>query len=160
MKVTIELTPELAQAVKAAAQAEYRTVSGQIQYWAHIGRVALEEHQTSRKGPCESHSGRPPAQEAAPTEAPTPVHAPVLFFPQTDHRYAGWMSFPPLDQVTKPTLTTDEAAHYLNRRPQTLRMWAMREDGPTVPTRLNGRLAWSTVAIKALTNPDWKSRKN
>jgi hypothetical protein len=77
--------------------------------------------------------------------------------PQADHLYLGWMGYLPLDQVTKPTLTTDEAAHYLNRRPQTLRIWAMREDGPIVPSRLNGRLAWNTETVKALTNPERKT---
>ena len=29
--------------------------------------------------------------------------------------------FTPLEQVTRPTVPTADAAHYLNRRPQTLR---------------------------------------
>ena len=28
--------------------------------------------------------------------------------------------FPPLEQVTRPTVPTEQAAYYLNRRPQTL----------------------------------------
>ena len=31
--------------------------------------------------------------------------------------------FPPIQTVTKPTLSTAEAAFYLNRQPQTLRIW-------------------------------------
>lgn len=56
--------------------------------------------------------------------------------------------FPPLEQVTRTILTTQEAAHYLNRRPQTLRAWACLENGALRPTRVNGRLAWSVSEIK------------
>ena len=58
--------------------------------------------------------------------------------------------FLPLEQVTKPNLKTEEAAHYLNRRPQTLRAWACLENGPLRPRRVGGLLAWSTAEIKAL----------
>ncbi len=51
--------------------------------------------------------------------------------------------FSPLEQVTRPTVPTDQAAHYLNRQPQTLRAWACLENGPLRPIRINGRLAWS-----------------
>lgn len=60
--------------------------------------------------------------------------------------------FPPLEQVTRPSLTTEEAAHYLNRRPQTLRAWACLENGALRPVRISGRLAWSVAAIKSLLN--------
>jgi hypothetical protein len=56
----------------------------------------------------------------------------------------------PLEQVTRPNLKTEEAAHYLNRRPQTLRAWACLENGPLRPRRIAGLLAWSTAEIKAL----------
>ena len=59
--------------------------------------------------------------------------------------------FPPLEQVTKPNLTTAETAHYLNRRPQTLRGWACHSGtGPLVPKRIGGLLAWSTATVKTL----------
>ena len=58
--------------------------------------------------------------------------------------------FPPLDRETRPTVTTEQAAHYLNRRPQTLRIWACREDGPIRPIRVNGRLAWPVASIKSV----------
>ena len=61
-------------------------------------------------------------------------------------------NFTPLEQVTRPTVPTDAAAHYLNRRPQTLRSWACLENGPIRPIRINGRLAWSVARIKALVN--------
>lgn len=59
--------------------------------------------------------------------------------------------FPPLELVTKPNLITAEAAYYLNRAPQTLRIWAMRDGtGPLRPKRIGGILAWSTASVKAL----------
>ena len=59
--------------------------------------------------------------------------------------------FPPLEQITKPNLTTAELAYYLNRRPQTLRGWACHSGtGPMVPKRICGLLAWSTAETKAL----------
>jgi hypothetical protein len=58
--------------------------------------------------------------------------------------------FLPLEQVTKPNLTTGETAYYLNRRPQTLRGWACLENGPIRPRRIAGLLAWNTTEVKAL----------
>ena len=57
---------------------------------------------------------------------------------------------PPLSEVTRPNLKTEEAAYYLNRRPQTLRAWACLENGPIRPRRIAGLLAWSTAEVKAL----------
>lgn len=56
--------------------------------------------------------------------------------------------YQPLKQVTKPNLKTEEAAYYLNRRPQTLRGWACLENGPLRPMRINGRLAWPVSELK------------
>lgn len=65
------------------------------------------------------------------------------------HKFTG--KYVPLDQVTKPNLTTAELAYYLNRSPQTLRVWACRSGtGPMKPRRIGGILAWSTVEAKAL----------
>lgn len=58
--------------------------------------------------------------------------------------------FPPIEQLTRSTVTTNEAAFYLNRQPQTLRIWAMRENGLIQPIRINGRLAWRVSEIKKL----------
>ena len=57
---------------------------------------------------------------------------------------------PPLDQVTRPTVTTQEAAYYLSRRPQTLRGWACHDNGPLRPRRIHGRLAWPVPEIRFL----------
>ncbi|RUP23444.1 MAG: hypothetical protein EKK45_29860 [Curvibacter sp.] len=62
----------------------------------------------------------------------------------------GGQQFPALEFVNRPTVTTEQAAHYLNRRPQTLRGWACLENGPIRPIRVHGRLAWPTAQIKAL----------
>lgn len=59
--------------------------------------------------------------------------------------------FLPLAQVTRPNLTTAEAAFHLNRKPQTLRIWAMNDGIPGLrPKRIHGLLAWSTAEVKAL----------
>ncbi len=57
---------------------------------------------------------------------------------------------PPLDEVTSPTVRTNAAAYYLNRKPQTLRQWACLENGAIRPIRINGRLAWKTADIRNL----------
>lgn len=59
-------------------------------------------------------------------------------------------TFPPLQSVSSPAVDTAAAAHYLNRRPQTLRSWACLENGPIRPIRINGRLAWRVADIKSL----------
>jgi hypothetical protein len=56
--------------------------------------------------------------------------------------------FPPLESVTRATADTAAAAYYLNRRPQTLRSWASKEDGPLRPMRINGRLAWPVTELR------------
>lgn len=60
--------------------------------------------------------------------------------------------YPPLEQVTRPTVPTDQAAYYLNRQPQTLRAWACLENGALRPHRICGRLCWSVASIRALLN--------
>ncbi len=54
----------------------------------------------------------------------------------------------PLATETRATLPTPEAAYHLNRAQQTLRLWAMRQDGPVRPLRINGRLAWPVADLK------------
>jgi hypothetical protein len=58
--------------------------------------------------------------------------------------------FPPLELVTKPNLSTEEAGYYLNRKPQTLRNWAATERGPIRPIRVGGLLAWPTRDVKRI----------
>ena len=57
--------------------------------------------------------------------------------------------FPPLEQITRPTVPTAQAAYYLNRRPQTLRGWAMKDGtGPVRPLRVHGILAWPVAELR------------
>lgn len=72
----------------------------------------------------------------------------------TNHRVAiAPQQFPDIQSEKRPYVSTETAAHWLNRRPQTLRMWAMRTgSGPVTPTRIYGRLAWPVADIKRLLN--------
>jgi hypothetical protein len=56
----------------------------------------------------------------------------------------------PIGEVTTPTVPTESAAKYVNRRPQTLRAWACLDKGPIKPIRIHGRLAWRVSDIKRL----------
>lgn len=56
----------------------------------------------------------------------------------------------PLALETRPHVDTATAAAYLLRRPQTLRAWAMRENGPIRPVRVGVRLAWPVAEIRKL----------
>lgn len=62
-------------------------------------------------------------------------------------------TFTPLAQEQRTHVDTAAAAHYMNRRPQTLRGWhchgAFPHDGLR-PIAVNGRLAWSVAAIKSV----------
>ncbi|MEJ8813375.1 hypothetical protein WKW77_19970 [Variovorax ureilyticus] len=60
--------------------------------------------------------------------------------------------FPPLELVTRPTVPTEQAAYYLQRSPQTLRVWACKETFPSGlrPIRIHGRLAWYVAEIRKL----------
>ena len=62
------------------------------------------------------------------------------------------VQFPPLESVTRPAVDTAAAAHYLSRRPQTLRGWASAETFPDGlrPIRIMGRLAWPVAEIRRL----------
>lgn len=57
--------------------------------------------------------------------------------------------FPSLESVTRPAVDTAAAAYYLNRRPQTLRVWALTGH-PIRPVRCHGRLAWPVAEIRRL----------
>jgi hypothetical protein len=59
-------------------------------------------------------------------------------------------AFVSLDRETRAAVDTETAAYHLSREPQTLRVWACRENGPLRPLRVNGRLAWPTAQIRRL----------
>ena len=56
----------------------------------------------------------------------------------------------PLERETRANLPTNEAAYHLNRAQQTLRIWAMRENGPLRPIRVNGRLGWPVAELRRI----------
>jgi hypothetical protein len=58
--------------------------------------------------------------------------------------------FASLEDENRPTVSTEQAAYYLNRQQQTLRGWACREDGPLRPLRIHGRLAWPVSELRKL----------
>jgi hypothetical protein len=58
--------------------------------------------------------------------------------------------FLPIAKINTPTVDTNSAAHYINRRPQTLRSWACQDSGPIKPIRIHGRLAWRVSDLKTL----------
>ncbi len=60
--------------------------------------------------------------------------------------------FPPLALETRSTVETECAAFHLNRRPQTLRLWACQANGPIRPIHVHGRLAWKVADIQAVLN--------
>jgi hypothetical protein len=59
-------------------------------------------------------------------------------------------AFPSLRDENRTHVGTACAAHWLDRKQQTLRGWACFEDGPIRPVRINGRLAWPVDEIRRL----------
>ena len=59
-------------------------------------------------------------------------------------------AYPPLAQEQRTHVDTATAAHYLSRRPQTLRDWKCHGSHPIElrPMSLNGRLGWPVAGIK------------
>ncbi len=62
------------------------------------------------------------------------------------------IQFTPLDLETRTVIPTAEAAHHLNRAPQTLRIWASLQTGVLKPVHIGRRLGWKVTDIKALLN--------
>jgi hypothetical protein len=56
--------------------------------------------------------------------------------------------YPPPENETRSAVPTEQAAFYLLRQKQTLRMWACHESGPIRPRRVNKRLAWPMADIR------------
>jgi len=56
------------------------------------------------------------------------------------------MSYPRI----KKCFSTTEAAELLLRKPQTLRVWAMKGKGPIRPIRIHGRLGWRKSDVQRL----------
>lgn len=69
---------------------------------------------------------------------------------ETSHAVSELQKFPPLELVNRPTVPTEQAAYYLDRRPQTCRSWACLDNGPLRPLRINGRLAWPVAELRRI----------
>lgn len=69
---------------------------------------------------------------------------------QAAQNFAG--QYLPLEQVTKPNLTTAELAYYSNMAEQTWRVKACYDTAPDGlrPLRVCGKLAWPTAGAKKL----------
>ena len=67
---------------------------------------------------------------------------------QTETDFSAKPTFVTLDRETRVAVDTDCAAWHLNRKPQTLRVWACDESGPLRPIRINGRLAWPVAELR------------
>ena len=66
--------------------------------------------------------------------------------------------FPPLNEVTRPVVTTKEAAYYLNLSAQTLWLWACKETGPIRPVHIGRRLGWLVKDLLKLTGDDQRGK--
>ncbi len=78
-------------------------------------------------------------------QLPVPLFSQVRFLPMSIQQ-----NITPIAAETRAVVDTATAAFHLNRRPQTLRVWACYEDGPIRPLRVNGRLAWPVADIRRL----------
>jgi hypothetical protein len=56
--------------------------------------------------------------------------------------------FVPLSSEARHSIGTDAAATHLGRAPATLRRWATSGDGPLIPIRVYGRLAWPVADLR------------
>ena len=57
-------------------------------------------------------------------------------------------AFVDLNHETRSAVDTACAAFHLSRAPQTLRIWACKQNGPIHPIRINGRLAWKVADLR------------
>ena len=78
--------------------------------------------------------------DSTPLKLPAAAEKPKRFFAPP----------PPLELETRVTVDTNTAAYYLNRQPQTMRVWASQENGPLRPIRIQGRLAWPVSELRRL----------
>jgi len=56
--------------------------------------------------------------------------------------------FIPLENEIRTCIDTASAAHHLMRSPQTLRLWAAKQNGPLQPIKVTSRLMWAVADIK------------
>lgn len=60
------------------------------------------------------------------------------------------VNYPPLEQVSKPLLTTKEYCHYLNLQEQTAWIHSCRQSGPVRPVKVGRLLGWPTAKVKEI----------
>jgi hypothetical protein len=60
------------------------------------------------------------------------------------------VTFPSIKTIDQEVVGTAQAAHYLNRKEGTLRLWACKSTGPIAPRNIGGRLAWPVAEIRKL----------
>jgi hypothetical protein len=76
------------------------------------------------------------------------VHGSTRFLHDLLARAKAATAYPDLLTESRPTVDTATAAHWLSRRPQTMRIWACRDNGPIRPIRVQGRLAWPVAELR------------
>lgn len=82
------------------------------------------------------------------SKSPIPTPRPQTHQEGISGRNAASNRYPDIRTLNLPAVSTEQAAYYLLRMPQTLRLWACRENGPIRPIRINGRLAWQVSDIR------------
>jgi hypothetical protein len=97
---------------------------------------------------------------AIPSPLPSTLLAqyPPMVQPTTKPDRAQWITelngfpadFIPLEFEKRTHVTTAVMCRHLGRKAQTARCWAMNEDGPLIPIRVHGRLAWAVADIRHL----------
>lgn len=91
-----------------------------------------------------------PKRVQASKAARTEVREAVRIASGGEDRAAGQTAYRALETETRAGVETECAAFHLNRRAQTLRVWASRQNGPLQPLRVNGRLMWPTSELRRL----------
>jgi len=96
----------------------------------------------------------PPAKVVEPaSDEPSSLSAPVKdaerSAAEAATRAAG-TPFGPIENETRSHVDTACAAFWLNRKEQTLRGWASKENGPIRPIKVNGRNAWAVADIRRI----------
>ena len=74
-------------------------------------------------------------------DAPVNTLAPFTMIPHT---------FTRIEFEQREIVNTATAAYHLNRTQQTLRLWAMRGNGPLMPIKVSGRNGWRVSDIRRL----------
>ena len=88
--------------------------------------------------------------DSAPAAIPSIQELVRLVKQASPHKPTKPAPFPPLESETRSHVETACAGFHLNRKDQTMRVWACYENGPIRPIRINGRLAWPVAEIRRI----------